>query len=359
MAKRVKKSARSKSRIRQMARQFPENGIRLLMEHPLNVRDLLCVLRDNVVERIDFTRLKSVKTTFVKRDYRRAESDIVLTAPLLSKTGKRLRREIVIYILIEHQSQPDRLMPLRVLDYVIQIFNYQIRQWTATHKSTSKLRLQPVLPVVFYTGSRNWNHVGRLVDLVESGELFERETPLMEPLFLNLPKVSAKRLTAQGGFFGWVLRLIQCQTDKPMQFKNLVEQAVRHLEQMPVDQQSRWLDLLSYIHALIYHQRSGVEQPRLQEVVQQSAHSAKHQEEILQMAQTYAEELRAEGREKGREEGQLAGLQRALLSQLRARFGKISKKIEHTITSTADIEQLDTWLARVLTAKKMSDMKIG
>lgn len=33
-----------------------------------------------------------------------------------------------VQMLIEHQSQSDRLMPLRSLDYLVQIYRYQVRE---------------------------------------------------------------------------------------------------------------------------------------------------------------------------------------------------------------------------------------
>ncbi|MBN2128129.1 MAG: Rpn family recombination-promoting nuclease/putative transposase [Sedimentisphaerales bacterium] len=63
-----------------------------------------------------------VETTFVERDYRHVESDVVLLAPLRRRQGERTARVLLIYILIEHQSEPDRLMPLRSVDYVVQTY---------------------------------------------------------------------------------------------------------------------------------------------------------------------------------------------------------------------------------------------
>ena len=76
----------------------------------------------------------------------------------------------MIYILIEHQSEPDRLMPLRLADSQLQIFRYQVRQWLKTHASEAQVRLSPVLPVVFYTGLKHWTEVGTLPDLIERGD---------------------------------------------------------------------------------------------------------------------------------------------------------------------------------------------
>src|SRR5437867_12125938 len=99
-----------KRRVEQIARQYPENGVKLLLQNPLNVHDLLAVGEAERIELIDFERLRVVPTTFVLRDYRHIESDVVLRAPLRGPQDSPPRRNIFIYILIEHQSQPDPLM---------------------------------------------------------------------------------------------------------------------------------------------------------------------------------------------------------------------------------------------------------
>ncbi len=124
------------ARIREIIRHFPENSMKLMLENPRNARDLLLLSGAKVVELIDCDHLTWVKTTFVKRDYRHIESDVVLLAPVQHRKEERLRRAIVIYILIEHQSEPDRLMPLRLLEYVVQIFASQTREWSRRHRST-------------------------------------------------------------------------------------------------------------------------------------------------------------------------------------------------------------------------------
>ena len=84
----------------------------MLLEHPANVRDLLSLVHAPWLDEIDFRRMQQIKTTFIRRDYRHLESDIVLTAPLAGPR-KGPGKNLLIYILIEHQSEPDRLMPLR------------------------------------------------------------------------------------------------------------------------------------------------------------------------------------------------------------------------------------------------------
>ena len=96
-------------------------------------------------------------------------------------------------------------MLFRVLEYEVQIYKSQIRDWAKQHASLAGFRLQPVLPVVFYTGLRPWDGLGTLTDLMELGEQFRRRTPQLEPLFINLAALPPVQLEEEGGFFGWVL----------------------------------------------------------------------------------------------------------------------------------------------------------
>lgn len=51
-------------------------------------------------------------------DYHNLSSDVVLAAPLQhGNAAERRRQSSFVYILIEHQSQPDRSMPLRLPEY--------------------------------------------------------------------------------------------------------------------------------------------------------------------------------------------------------------------------------------------------
>jgi hypothetical protein len=235
-------------RVREFIRRFPENGVKLLLENGDNVRDLLVLARAAMVKLIDFGRMEVVGTTFVQRDYRSVESDIVLKAPLRVK-GRGGRRQVVVYILIEHQSEPDEMMPLRVLEYVVELYKSQLRKGPEGPAALGGGRLQPVLPVVFYTGTRTWEDIGVLSDLVEEGEQFRDLTPFFRPLFVNLSSTEPGRLEAEGGFFGQVLRVVRERRASGHVFRGVLREVVRRLEAMPQEQKLRWKDLLSYLGA--------------------------------------------------------------------------------------------------------------
>jgi hypothetical protein len=350
-------------RIDTLVRQFSENGLKLLLEHPKSVHELLRITGSTLMELIDFDHLTLDRTTFVQRDYRHVEADLVLHAPLLRPKGGRSRQTILIYILSEHQSEPDPLMTLRALDYVAQILKKQVRHWSQHHGSFAGIRLQPVLPVVFYTGTRHWDRLERIVDLMEMGQRFASVTPDIQPLFINLMMTPAQKLETAGGYLGWVLRLVQQRHARPEEFQSLLTQVVQHLETMPAAERLRWLELLSYVHALVYHERDPSERPNLHETIETSVRTDKHRQEVLEMRRTIAdvlkEEGRKEGREEGREEGKLLECRKILLRQLHQSFSKVPKTIVAAIERSDDLEQLHAWLDRIGDAATLEEIGIG
>jgi hypothetical protein len=304
-----------------------------------------------LLHRLDFARRTVDPTTYIAADYRHLASDLVLKVPF--RTG-RVRRAITLYILIEHQSEPDPLMRLRVVDYVLQIYKRQARDWLARHKSLKGFRFDPVLPIVLYTGTSSWPQLPRVVELVKHGEEFEEVIPDIAPLFVNLPNVAPATLEGAGPF-GWVLELIQQRHARPEEFRVLLERVVQRLEEMPVRERQRWLELLSYIRALIYHDRDAAEQEELREVILASVCTDERRREVENMIRTGAEALR----EEGRQEGAVSALQQSLLNVLRSKFDRVPRATEKVIRATDDLGQLDAWLVRAGTAATLEEVGIA
>jgi predicted transposase YdaD len=341
----------SEERIREMVRQFPQNGMKQLLHHPENVRELLALARWPHLEQLLFDQLAVDPTEYIGADYRHVASDLVLTLPRRSGRGKT--RLLWLTILIEHQSEPDRLMLLRVLDYLVQIWKKQVRDWGQEHKSFASVRLRPVLPIVFYTGVHRWEQIGRLQDLMEEADIFTEVTPVFRPLFVNLPTLAGEQLHSAGPF-GQVLQLVQQRRASKRAFGGLLEQVVADLESMPAEDRLRWLELLSYLSALVYHERAGSEQAELGERILASVRTDEHRQEVTMIRRTGAQAME----QRGEQRGAIQALQETLIAQLKARFEKIPEEMEPTIRNTTDRAQLDGWLLKVLTAKTLRDMGI-
>ncbi|HEY5226952.1 MAG TPA: hypothetical protein VIJ19_00355 [Opitutaceae bacterium] len=76
-------------------------------------------------------------------------------------------------------------------------------------------------------------------------------------------------------------------------------------------------------------------------------------------ARRYVAEGKAEGKAEGRAEGEAAGLARALLAVLAARGLHVPADVRTRIAACADLGQLDSWLARAVTAASVAEVVGG
>jgi predicted transposase/invertase (TIGR01784 family) len=339
------------SLIEELARNFPENGMKRLLEDPQNVEELLNILGEDILRRIDFSQMRTEPAVFVQRDYSHLASDIVLTAPLRVGTGKAKRR-LYLYLLIEHQSEPEALMAFRLLEYEVAIYKSQLRAWIEEHGNTSGFAFQPVIGVIFYTGTQRWERVPNFAELVQGNELLSAYLPHLQPLTINLPELSEETLYQEGGLFGAVLHVLQQREQGREQFEGVLSHCLEQLAQLP--QRGRWETLLSYLYALMYYAREEPERGSLTQMIERSIQSERHRKEVRNMGKTIAEALK----EEGYREGALTALQQALIRLLRKRFGSAPHKMTARIKAAKDTEQLENWFYAVSTAKTLADVGI-
>src|SRR5690348_8606484 len=110
-----------------LVRQFASNGFKFLFQQGENVADVLRWRVPKVAGRIDLAQLKVEPETFVAPGFTQLESDVLLRAPFRKRTSAG---EIIeVFVLLEHQSEPDELMVFRVLRYVVLIYERQMSDW--------------------------------------------------------------------------------------------------------------------------------------------------------------------------------------------------------------------------------------
>jgi hypothetical protein len=246
-------------------------------------------------------------------------------------------------------------MPLRVLEYVVMIYKRQLRDWEREHHSLDYLRLQPVLPVVLYTGTRTWDKLSPIRDLVELGEELPERIPAIQPLFLNVGRATRQELE-KGGPFGVLLRLIQQRRTRLPVFEETLREAVRAIEALAEEDRQRWLELLSYIDALLYYEREPAEQQPLRQTVIDTVQNDRHRQEVYDMGKTMAEHLKEEGREEGRQQGAVQARREVLLDLLRHKFRKVPARLVERIQTTDRLADLKVWYAQALDAKTLEDL---
>ena len=104
---------------------FPDRSARWLLQDKENVRGLIEIVAAHLASQIDFTHLVQLNRSFISDALREQESDIIFSVPF---RGEPETEELLIYILIEHQSTVDVTMGFRVLFYMTQIWDLQRRE---------------------------------------------------------------------------------------------------------------------------------------------------------------------------------------------------------------------------------------
>lgn len=83
-------------------RHFPDQSAKWLFQEVENLRGLIKIIAPELVELLDFTGLTQLNSSFVSDTLRAQESDMVFSVPF--RTGSTSQDELLIYILLEHQS---------------------------------------------------------------------------------------------------------------------------------------------------------------------------------------------------------------------------------------------------------------
>ena len=300
-------------------REFPDSGAKWLLSAPENVFGLIQILDAKIASRLDVSRMRDEKANFVLDSLRKQISDLVFTVPFFDVTCET-EREVIIIILIEHQSKPIKSMGFRMLFYMTLIWDEQRRKWEKNKVPESEWRFQPILPVLFYTGDSNWNAPFSVTALMDLPTELEPFVPQHKTLFLNLKAIAPEKLTENLHPFGWILRVIKNEKASLEELMDELKQAVENIDKLPVDERIQWQMAIHYILLLIYHRREPEERAQLTEIVSKSVQNRKREEEVNNMERTIAQALIEEGEQRGIERGQVKSTQSNTLDVLTIRF---------------------------------------
>jgi predicted transposase YdaD len=125
----------------------PEMARKFFQEH----------LPAHIARQVDWGTLKLHPTSFVKRTLEQSHADLVFGARMLNSDD----REIRIYLLLEHQTTPDALMPLRMLGYLTEMY------FAHAHQSKPALPLPAIFPFVINQSPARWNVPVEFSDLLD------------------------------------------------------------------------------------------------------------------------------------------------------------------------------------------------
>ena len=136
----------------------------------------------DVVAEIDWGTLTLQPGSFVKSDLHQTHSDLLFTAELAGQS-------IFLYLLFEHQTTVDDSMPLRLLGYILEI-------WQRRYQQYPKAKLPPIIPFLLHQGPEKWSVSTEFVDMIEFPESLRDLLKAYQPNFhyalLDLTQQSPK-----------------------------------------------------------------------------------------------------------------------------------------------------------------------
>jgi hypothetical protein len=237
--------------------------------------------------------------------------------------------DALVYILWEHQRSEDPSMALRLLTYMVRIWDDQLK------KQGRPARLAPILPVVLAQDKDRWKTSAQFQDLFTFPEAIEKTARACTPDFsfrlLQLAEMAYEDIhgTPEGVLtlrslkaepVGELLRSEVWDRDLITGVsREWVERFFRYVLNADVDREA--------FQARVLSQGSVV---------------------LTSAAMTLAEQFRQEGlqkgRQEGRQEGEIASRRQALQDVLEARFGEVPAGLLEALTAVSDVQRLEKLL---------------
>ncbi|MDR1534390.1 MAG: Rpn family recombination-promoting nuclease/putative transposase [Planctomycetota bacterium] len=313
-----------------------------LARHFLTNPDLAADLLRNyvdreVVEKFDLDRLQ-------------VESPVNVSAALAERLGdirlstgfKGSARKSQVFILMEHQSTPDRLIALRVIEYIILDFRARLKR-KASRKGDSKIFPYP-LAVILYHGKRPWREPLRIWEMIHRvpglpGGLLDVPIYLVDLASLPAGEIKGKPALRA------LLSALRAASNRGLEAS--MEDILRMVAEARDDLRfPDWVQALSLYYLSLETPREGLKaMTRKLERIMPAKEAKNMTTSLAEKLVLQGEEKGLEkGLEKGRKEGEEKGRKEGIILVLKTRFNSVPKKIRERVSACSDSGQLEAWI---------------
>jgi predicted transposase/invertase (TIGR01784 family) len=294
----------------------PENARAFFQNH----------LPSEVAGALEWSSLALEACTFIDPQFASSESDLLFHIKLHQS-------DAFLYLLFEHQSSEDPRMALRLLSYIVRI-------WERFAKNNlPPAKLPAILPIVLAQGKRPWKTSPRLEDLIDLPPAFAQVLRAWQPTLtyhlielVHLP-YEAIAGTPEGII---TLRALKAQPMDDLLGDALWDEPL--LFSIPEDALER---ILRYI--LNADVNVSLFEERIEKI-----RSKPLQTKTMTLADQLIQKGRQEGEQRGRQtglsEGELRAFRTAVLRALEIRHGAYPEGIREAVEAIEDLPQLEQLL---------------
>jgi predicted transposase/invertase (TIGR01784 family) len=263
---------------------FYDKAYKSLFSHPQMVEGLLKdFVQESWVEHLDFSTLEKVSSSYITRDRKSRETDVIYKI----KYGNK---NLYIYILIEFQSTVEKFMALRVLNYVILFYEDLLKQ------KKIKDKLPFVFPMVLYNGDNRWTAPVEISKLINYPS--EDLTKYLVHFSYNLISVNTIDKQSLAHLKDAVQILFYLENSDGEEFDDNMERISDAI--FSISDVSLKKELYSFLVG--FTQKKGWEESRLETI--------EAMEEVKTMLRTSMEEYKKKLIEKGKEQGIEQGIEK-------------------------------------------------
>ncbi len=123
-------------------------------------------------------------------------------------------------------------MGFRVLFYMMQIWDFQRREWESDKVPKSQWRFRPIIPIVYYTGDKRWSNPLTLDAIMDMPDALARLVPKFDTLFLSVNETEAADLKEADIPLGWLLTVLQQKNADIEAISTALLEAVPHVKHL-------------------------------------------------------------------------------------------------------------------------------
>ena len=285
-----------------------------------------------LARRIDWTSLTLVSGSFIDPEFAATSSDLLFTAKIDGQPA-------FLYILFEHQNQEDPLIGLRLLTYMVRIWNDYLRD------NPGATKLPPILPLVLAQDNKPWKNSTRFADLIDipegAGEM-KKHIPDFEFQLVELFRMPFEKI------LGTPMGILTLRALKAEKLQALLHDLVWDeslLIQLPpfsFEMLMRYILDRDLDKPAFRRRLKTLRNPKLSKNAMSLAEQFR--QEGREETRSLAEQFRQEGIRKGRQEGHQEGLifskQQDILEALEIRFQRVPEGLREEIETIIDTKKL-------------------
>ena len=286
---------------------------------PDNARAFLQAnLPSHLVRRMDWTSLNLLSGSFIDPEFAATSSDLLFSVKIDGHLA-------FLYILFEHQNQEDPLIGLRLLTYMVRIWNDYLRN------NPGATKLPAILPLVLAQDNKPWKSSTRFAELIDipegAGADIKKHIPDFEFQLVELYRMPFDKI------LGTPMGILTLRALKAEKLQALLDD--------PVWDETLLIQLspASFEMLMRYILNRDLDKPAFRRKLK-TLQNPKLSKNAMSLAEQFRQEGRQEGHQEGHQEGLIFSKQQAILEALEIRFQQVPEGLREEIEAITDSEKL-------------------